>query len=360
VKILLVRLRLIGDVVFTTPLIGALRRRYPSAEITYLVEAAAAPAVETNPHLNDVRVVPRRRGWGRLVDDWRLGRELRRARFDVALDLHGGPRSSFLTWASRAPVRVGYDVPGRAWLYTHRAYRAPGLNPRHSVENQWDLLGALDAALAEPADRTRDRVVMPVAPASREAIDRRLAAWGVPAGARIVVLHVSAGNPFRRWPEQAFAALAASVAGRDASRWVLVTSGPSDHDAAARVVRAAREAAAGGAARLIDAEGLSLPELRALMDRAALFVGGDSGPLHIASTSNVPIVGLYGPTLPERSAPWRPSHLGTASIDVGTLPCRPCHQRTCVPGDFRCLTGISADTVAAAAERLLELSEARA
>jgi ADP-heptose:LPS heptosyltransferase len=90
------------------------------------------------------------------------------------------------------------------------------------------------------------------------------------------------------------------------------------------------------------------------MDRAALFIGGDSGPLHIAATSEVPVVGLYGPTLAERSSPWRPSALKTESIHVGSLPCRPCEQRVCLPGDFRCLTGIPAAAVLAAAERLLE------
>jgi len=353
VRILLVRLRLIGDVVFTTPLIGALRRHYPTAHLTYLVEPAAAPAVETNPHLNAVQVVERRRGFARVRDDWRLAVELRRARFDIAIDLHGGPRSAFLTWATRAPVRVGYDVPGRAWLYTHRAYRAPGLQPRHSVENQWDLLGALDQILADTADRTRDRVSMPVAPAARETVDRRLASFGVTAAARLVVLHVSAGNPFRRWPEDAFAALAARLVAGGSDRWLLVTSGPSDHAAAARVVAVGRQSAGDAGRRIVDAEGFSLAELRALMDRAALFVGGDSGPLHIASASDVPIVGLFGPTLPERSAPWRPPELGVMSIDAGSLPCRPCHQRTCEPGDFRCLTRISADDVGAAAERLL-------
>ncbi len=353
-RILLVRLRLIGDVVFTTPIIGALRRRYPAAHLTYLVEPGAAPAVATNPHLDAVRVVPRRRGWARLRDDWQLARELRRARFDLAIDMHGGPRSAFLTWATRAPVRVGYDVPGRAWMYTHCAHRAPGLHPRHSVENQWDLLTALDPQAFGPADPGRDRVVMPIAPDARESVNRRLATLGVPAGAPIVVLHVSAGNPFRRWPEDAFAALAAALAVRGPERRVLVTSGPSDHDAAARVVAASRLAAASAGARIVDAEGLSLPELRALMDRAALFVGGDSGPLHVAATSDVAVVGLFGPTLPERSAPWRPAALATASIDAGPLPCRPCHQRTCVPGDFRCLTSITAEAVGAAAERLLE------
>jgi ADP-heptose:LPS heptosyltransferase len=99
---------------------------------------------------------------------------------------------------------------------------------------------------------------------------------------------------------------------------------------------------------------LSLAELRALCERAALFVGGDSGPLHIAATSDVPIVGLYGPTLPERSQPWRPASIATVSVDSGHLPCRPCDQRVCAPGDFRCLTGITPERVRLAAEQLLE------
>ncbi len=352
-RILLVRLRLIGDVVFTTPVVGALRRRFPDAHLTYLVESAAAPVVKTNPHLNDVRVIGHTRGWRRLRDDWGLARELRRSAFDVAIDLHGGPRSAWLTWASRAPVRVGYDVPGRSWMYTHVAPRPADLAPRHSVENQWDLLGAFDRSLAAP-DRQRDRVEMPVQPEAVAEVGRRMTALGVPASGRVVVLHVSAGNPFRRWPEEAFAKLASGLVTREPGRWVVVTSGPSDHDAAWRVVMAARRLAGDSAARVVDAEGLSLAELRALMDRAALFVGGDSGPLHIAATSEVPVVGLYGPTLPERSAPWRSSDFPHAAVDAGPLPCRPCSQRACVPGDFRCLTSISAETVHVAAERLLE------
>ena len=77
-QILLVRLRLIGDVVFTTPAIRALRRQYPDARLTYLVEAQAAPVVRSNPHLDEVIVVRRSRGVTRIVDDWRLGRTLAR------------------------------------------------------------------------------------------------------------------------------------------------------------------------------------------------------------------------------------------------------------------------------------------
>jgi len=353
-NILLVRLRLIGDVVFTTPVIRAIRRRYPAARLVYLVEEGAAPVVQENPHLDDVMVISHTRGWRRVADDVRLARRLRRERFDLAIDLHGGPRSAWLTWTTRAPRRVGYDVAGRSWMYTHVVHRPRALGRRHSVENQWDLLGVVDAALAEPPDRERDPVEMQVDADARASVGAKLAAWRVPESTRVIVLHVSAGNPFRRWPEAAFAELAARLAGGGEDRVVLVTSGPSDHAAAARVVAAASRQSDGPGSRVVDAEGLSLRELRGLMDRAALYIGGDSGPLHIAATSDVPIVGLYGPTPVERSAPWRSAAIATASVDAGPLPCRPCDQRVCAPGDFRCLTGIAADTVWREAERLLE------
>jgi lipopolysaccharide heptosyltransferase II len=353
-NLLLVRLRLIGDVVFTTPIVRALKRRYPGARITYLVEPRAAPVVIGNPHIDDVLVVEHTRGWRRLADDWRLGRALRRARFDAAIDLHGGPRSGWLTWMTRAPVRVGYDVAGRAWMYTRIVPRARELRPRHSVLNQWDLLGALDEAFQAPADPAADRVEMAVPAEARRAVDARLSSLGVCARDVVVVMHVSAGNPFRRWPDASFAALAAALVSRSPDRRVLLASGPSDRAAVARVLASARAQAPGDAGRILDAEGLSLPELRALMDRAALFIGGDSGPLHVAATSDVPVVGLYGPTLAERSAPWRPPGIPTVSLDAGALACRPCDQRRCEPGDFRCLSGITVNAVRDAAETVLE------
>jgi ADP-heptose:LPS heptosyltransferase len=148
--------------------------------------------------------------------------------------------------------------------------------------------------------------------------------------------------------------VAAELVRQSPDRFVLVTAGPSDHDAVQRVLAAAREHAGDAATRIINAESFTLDELRAVLDRSALYIGGDSGPLHIAATSDTPIVGLYGPTLPARSAPWRPPHLGVASIDAGELPCRPCDQRVCAPGDFRCLTSIDPGTVLIAAERILE------
>ena len=257
--------------------------------------------------------------------------------------------------ASRAPVRVGYDIPGRTWMYTRVVHRPRGLHPRHSVENQWDLLRAVDPAIAATADPAIDRCEMPVDPAARASAARRLSAFGVPDEARIIVLHVSAGNPFRRWPESAFADLASSLVAASPDRWVIFTGGPSDREATARVIEMARRQCPGAANRLVDGEALSLSELRALCDRSALYIGGDSGPLHIAATTRTPIVALFGPTLPERSMPWRDPAIGARAVDAGPLPCRPCDQRVCAPGDFRCLTTLAAASVVDAAERLLAM-----
>jgi predicted lipopolysaccharide heptosyltransferase III len=352
-SILLVRLRLIGDVVFTTPAIRAVRRRYPDARLVYLVEEEAAPVVQHNPHLDEVIVVAHTRGGRRVADDLALARRLWRDRFDLVIDFHGGPRSAWLTWVTRAPVRVGYDVAGRRWMYSRVVHRPRALRARHSVENQWDLLAAVDDAFATGPSPEHDRVEMPVDDEARRRVDGRLAAG--PAATAWIVMHVSAGNPFRRWPEASFADLAAALVRGDAGRAVIITGGPSDRDAATRVIATARATLGALGTRVVDGDGLSLADLRALVDRAALFVGGDSGPLHVASTSETPIVGLYGPTLAERSRPWRPERVPAVAVDAGELPCRPCDQRVCAPGDFRCLTRVSAAAVYEAAERLLEV-----
>jgi lipopolysaccharide heptosyltransferase II len=346
-RILIVRLRQIGDVVFTTPAIHALRARFPDAHLAYIVEPHAAALVAANPHLNEVIVAPRTG----LVADLALGRRLRAARFDVAIDFHGGPRASMLTWLSGAPVRIGYEVTGRSWMYTRRVARPRALRPRHSVENQWDLLAALEI----PApDRSQFPVEMTVDPAAARAMDERLARAGVEPGDPIIVIHVSAGNPFRRWPVAAFAALVTVLITRDRRRRVIVTSGPSDRQAADRVITHARSLLTDEDRGHVTSCGdCSLAELRALVERAALYIGGDSGPLHVAATSAVPIVGLYGPTLPARSAPWRSPHFIAEAIEVPDLPCRPCHQRVCAPGDFRCLTWVKPEQVIEAAERAL-------
>ena len=352
--VLLVRLRLLGDVVFTTPAIRALRRRYPSARLTYLVERHAAAVVQGNPHLDEVIIAERPRGMARLAADVALAARLRRGRPDIAIDFHGGPRAGWLTWASGAPRRIGYAVAGRSWLYTDVMARPRELRPRHSVENQWDLLTRLDPAFDQPPDPAADAVEMTEDPVAAANMAARLAAARIEADATLIVVHVTAGNPFRRWPGEAFSDLLAALAAAAPSRRIILSFGPEEVGAADAIAGAARVRLGAAGGRIVAFGQLSIAELRALVVRATLFVGGDTGPLHVAATTATPIVGLYGPTLAERSAPWRDPALVTEAVDPGALWCRPCNQRRCVPGDFRCLAGIAPGAVAAACERALE------
>src|SRR6185295_7652447 len=109
----------------------------------------------------------------------------------------GGPRASLLTWLSRAPVRIGYDIVGRSWMYTLVVGRPRELRRRHSVQNQWDLLAPLGIGLPTPTD---DPLEMPLDAEAVVRVDARLAAAGVAPGDKIAVIHVSASSPFRRWP----------------------------------------------------------------------------------------------------------------------------------------------------------------
>src|SRR5262249_42716918 len=142
--------------------------------------------------------------------------------------------------------------------------------------------------------RQHSAVEMPVDSAAAARVAERLAKAGVSTTERLVLIHVSAGNPFRRWPQEKVSALAVALA----SRWemrVLLPSGPPEREAASRVADAARAQLTPAAReRVLTIGDFSLAELRALVDRVDLYIGGDSGPLHIAATSRVPIVGLYG------------------------------------------------------------------
>jgi ADP-heptose:LPS heptosyltransferase len=279
---------------------------------------------------------------------------LRRRRFDVVIDMHGGPRSSWLALASGAPRRIGYDMPGRQWLYTRTVGRPRELRPRHSVLNQWDLLGALDGWEDTTPDPARDAVEMPLDAAADARIAARLAAAGVAPGHDLIIVHVSANNPFRRWPEPAFMELVAGIVTGAAHRRIVMSSGPSDSQAAGRIAAGARaRLGPPAAAAVLDFGNFDLAELRALIARSRLFVGGDTGPLHVAATTATPVVAIYGPTLPVRSTPWRDPAIPTASVEIPGLPCRPCDQRVCAPGDFRCLSTLTPQAVLAAVERTL-------
>ena len=231
-------------------------------------------------------------------------------------------------------------------MYTTRVPRPRALRPRHSVVSQWDVLLPLGIA---PPDPEIDATEMPDDPAGgvgRRAAARRRGHWSRQSA--IVVVHVSAGNPFRRWPAASFVELVCRLASKDPKRRIILTSGPSDAEAAAAIARDAR-------ARLAADERAGDRRMRRVRSRRAARAGRTRGALHRRRQRSAAYRGhdgragcgiVWTDVAGAIAAVSRRARSSSAAAEVPDLPCRPCNQRRCEPGDFRCLTGISAEAVA--------------
>jgi lipopolysaccharide heptosyltransferase II len=321
-KILLVRLRRVGDVVMTTPAITALKEGVPRASLTYVIEEPFRRLVEDNPRLDRVISLPPGQG---SVDFLLSALRIRREKYDLVIDFHGGPRAFLLTLLSGARLKAGYRLKYKSLTYDIRVQRGGENGPSHSVEGHLRLLRALGLAVPVPPPP----LFLPEArKEEKERADKFWTQNGLRA-ARVVVLHIGAGNAFRDWGREKLIALADMLTGLDKVRVILAGS---EKDRPRE-----QEILAKGRAPLLSLVGRTgLVELREVIKRASLFVGSDSGPMHVAASTSTPIVAFFGPTLPETFAPWRAESV----LLEKNLSCRPCKQRRCVSEDFRCLQSI--------------------
>lgn len=325
-SILLIRLRRVGDIVLTTPAVAVLRAAYPGASLTYAVEEPFRRLVEGHPDIDRVLVLPARMSNAAFV---RFLARIRRERYDAVIDFHGGPRAAWMTLAARAPVRIGYETGAKGRVYNRRVPRAAASGAVHSVVNHANLVRALTGVETElPAPRLPN-----AGPEEKARVDRLLAEAGL-AGSRFVAIHIGAGNAFRDWDAANYARLVDRIR-REGGAAPLLVGGPTD-----RVKDAEIRTLAGPPLASLTAC-LNLVELKHVIARAALFVGPDSGPMHIASATPTPIVAIFGPTLPDHFAPWR----ARVRVVEKPLDCRPCRQRHCQRRDFQCIKGITSDEV---------------
>ncbi len=313
-KVLLIRLRRIGDIILTTPAVKALRTALPRAELVYVVEEPYRQLVEGNPDIDRVVALPKepsRREFLALV------RAIRKKGYDAVIDFHGGPRASLLALLSGAKIKAGYAIKYRGLFYDVRVPRAPNEGSIHSVANHVNLVRALGVEVGDIPGLVlpRGRVLTP--------------------DASLLVLHIGAGNPFRYWGTDNLVRLVRLLEEIPGTRIALI-GGAEDKAAETEILEKAP-----GTLSYVGA--LDLAGTAELIRQAAIFVGPDSGPMHIAAAVGTPIVAWFGPTLPANFAPWKPA--GGARIIEKALDCRPCKQRTCVHGDFRCLRLITPEEV---------------
>lgn len=333
-RVLLVRLRSIGDTVLATPSLFALKRFLPQAQVDILVEDWVAPLLDNHPQVDNVMVLER----GGVVARTRVARELRAAQYDVVYNLHGGTTATFLTRATGARHRVGFKNYQYARLHTQLA-PSPlllwGQAKTHSVEQQLALLGWTGVPVTD-----RPRTQLGISPAAAESVNRQLAAAGL-ADAKIALLHPAAAFATKRWATDNFARVAERLSERGFAP--VAIAAPNE----AEIIN---ELLSGAAVKIVALQ-LSLPEVTALAARAQLFVGNDSGIAHIAAAMGTPSVVIFGSS---NVAHWRPWNRAAAEVVVEEMPCQPCHGYFCEKfPQPECILRVPVSRVLAAIERVL-------
>lgn len=341
-RILVVLLSPIGDTLFATPVLHALREAFPHAYIAVLLFPSNRGILEGNSDVDELIVYPTMQQWFGLRYFLGLYWGLRARHFDLSVDL-----STFTYWLTRLvagiPQRVRLRFPPLWWLLPDQD---PTWKKVHAVYRYLEVLRPLGIEVLEP------RLQLTVSDADRAFAEAYLLDQGVTAGTRVVALHPG-GEGFRglkRWPRKRFAALADELVRRYGAKVVLL-GGADEVELASAVAGAMVEKA-------INAAGhTTLKQTAAIMERCELFIGNDSCPMHIAAAVGTPVVAIYGP-----SNPWNYHPFGAQHVIVSAdLPCQPCfHLVGAVPlwgyshcRNARCLEPISVDRVLAVAGRLL-------
>lgn len=293
-RILIVRLGSMGDIVHALPVAAALRDAAPSARLDWIVEPHWCPLLEGSPVLSNLRTLDRHHWRSALAGI----RELRAARYDAVLDLQGLYKSAILSRLTGAPRRIGFAPafarePGAARFYTDRI--TPPASAAHVIEQNLSLAAAL---LPPPVSPLSIRFPLTVPSDADAFLDSELAARGLDA---FYLISPGGGWRSKCWPAERFGHLHRRIAERTGLRAV-VSFGPGEK-ALAEAVRLV----AGDPPPLLLP--LTLPQLMAVARRARFTVAGDTGPLHLAAALGTRVIGLYGPTDPQRNGPWGAQHV---------------------------------------------------
>ncbi|MEO7658048.1 MAG: glycosyltransferase family 9 protein [Pyrinomonadaceae bacterium] len=323
-RVLIVKLRSIGDTVLSTPSIIALRRFVPNAQIDILLEDWVAPLLAGFDAVDNVISV----GKGSR-ERLKTALHLRRRGYDVAFNLHGGTTATFFTAATRARHRVGYADYQYSFLYNHLLSSASGFwqtEFTHSAEQQLALLGFVDVPVT---DRPKSRLT--VTEDSLISVDAKLLS---PADAAFALLHPASVFETKQWPIENFARTSEFLAGKGI--YSVAVASKTETEILDRLKRESQ-------VPILTFDDLTLPEITALASRAALFVGNDSGIAHMAAAVQTPTVVIFGSSNRNH---WRPWTDAPNEMVFNELPCQPCAGYECkVFGEPKCILSVDRSSV---------------
>jgi heptosyltransferase II len=343
-KILVRATNWVGDAVMSIPALRAIRGRWPKAEIVVLARPWVADLYRGQGYADRILIYENKgkhKGfWGRE----RLARALRLEKFEVAVLFQNAFDAAWIAWRARIPERIGYARHGRSWLLT-QAIAAPPKSeaPAHEAYDYLELL--CRAGWLERLPRI-DEISIAVFEEDRQKAQERLLAAGVRKNSvRIAFASGAAYGSAKCWEPERYAALADRlIAAFDAD--VILFGAPQESGMAARIAGAMSH-------RAFNLVGTTrIGELPALLSSCRLFIGNDSGAMHVAGAVGVSVIGIFGPTDPEGTRPMTPQF----TLIREPVDCSPCFLRKC-PIDHRCMTRISVERVFEAARSVLLSSD---
>jgi len=330
-RILFIKLCCTGDVLFSTPTIRAFRKSFPNAHIAYLVGNWAKDVVLGNPHVDEVIIFDapylRENPIKRMYLTARCIQQLYRKKFDTAVVFHRTAFAGLFTYLSRIEHRIGFDYGRRGFAYTTKVFYD---DKAHEVDRYLSLAQAVGV---EPAGINTEMEPTPGAHAYAEEL---LSGAGVSKNDLLVAIQPGGGHnpgaemPIKQWGWQNFARLADELADKYNAK-VIIIGGKTDFSLVEQILSATKS-------QPINFVGkTTFLQLSALQQRCRLFIGGDSGPLHIAAAVGIPTIGLFGPSDPSLVAPRGDKH-----TYIWKRPdCSPCYTpESVMKNDFeRCATG---------------------
>ncbi len=339
--IAVVRLSSIGDIVLTEPVVAALRRAYPDAEIAFVVKSRYRELVDAHPDITRVHEL----SGSSLASLRKLCSELRSHRYSTVVDLHHNQRSMVLGACARSSIVTTYRKrePGDAARvrFARRPFRAS----KRLVARYLESLKPLGVG----AERDRPRLF--VSEAAGAAARGRLLEWGVGDQAFAAVAPAALWET-KRWPAARFAAVASGLA-REHGLDILLVGSSADRGLCEGLLQSVDA----GSRRVVNAAGvIGLGELAGVLGAARVFVGNDTGPMHMAMARGTPTVAIFGPTDPGQF------DFSDDAVVYADLKCSACSfygTATCRLGHWDCMNGIAAETVLAAAVELMERRPSR-
>ena len=361
----------LGDVIHTIPVLVKLRARYPSARIDWLITPENADIVRCHPALSSVVLFARRdfskrgRRWSATVAFRDLLKQIRRAKYDLIVDMHGQMRSAFFALISGASVRIGFDRPikfSRTISAEHDLKNVPSHGWRGAREGSWVAythripiptldVHAIDRYLwVAPLlglDNNPPDLTIYLSPETIQNVERLLEQHGVPASKPLIVLVPGTIWETKHWTIEGFAGVAREFLREGFA--VALAGTKRDQERCRQIAAAARG--------VCDLSGKTTPaELAALIRRAEVAVTNDSGSMHVAASLGKPMVSVFGPTNPVHIGPYeRPD-----SVVRVDLPCSPCNYRRLsqCPFDHACMKQVTSEMVVERARKILTTAKA--